>query len=48
MKIRVANSKEKKSIRDFYNSIIVRNAGTIHDIGWKVDQYPSEEVLQQA
>jgi len=48
MKIRVANSKEKKSIRDVYNSIIVRNAGTIHDIGWKVDQYPSEEVLQQA
>lgn len=48
MKIRIAKAKEKTSIREFYNSIIIRNAGTIHDIGWKVDQYPSEEVLQQA
>lgn len=48
MNIRRARWEEKRPIRDFYNHLIIKNAGTIHDIGWKVDQYPSEELLRQA
>ncbi len=48
MNIRTAETDEKDKIRRFYNHMIELNEGTEHDIGWKKDVYPAEDLLTES